>query len=154
VELDPSDIHRIDDTYKQQSATASDLRWLQEDLGHFFTRTNKEVFKKILDEMQAAKIDLGLDDVLRMLKRNHSAKSITSTRSWADQLNAWAKKLEGEMQQGGGGGDGQGPSPEDEDFEFNLRVMRIIQQQQDLRSRTRALEEFRRSTVPKPSPAR
>jgi hypothetical protein len=155
VELDPSDIHRIDDTYKQQSATASDLRWLQEDLGHFFTRTNKEVFKKILDEMQAAKIDLGLDDVLRMLKRNHSAKSIASTRSWADQLNAWAKKLEGEMQQGGGGGgDGQGPSPEDEDFEFNLRVMRIIQQQQDLRSRTRALEEFRRSIVPKPSPAR
>lgn len=156
AELDPSDVHRIDDTYKQQSTTASDLRWLQEDLGHYFTRTNKEAFKKILDEMQTAKIDLGLDDILRMLKQNHSAKSITSARTWSDQLNEWAKKLEGEMQQGAGGGGGGegGPSQEDEDFEFNLRVMRLIQQQQDIRSRTRALEEFRRSIAHEPSPSR
>ena len=151
AELDPSDIHRLEESHKQQTATASDLRWLQEDLGHYFTRTNKEIFKQILDEMQASKIDLGLDEVTRMLTLNHSAKSITSTRSWADQLNAWAKKLEGDMQSGGGGGGGQSPNPEDEDFEFNLRVMRLIQQQQDLRSRTRALEEFHRAIKPQTS---
>jgi hypothetical protein len=33
-----------------------------------------------------------------------------------------------------------------------LRVMKLIQQQQDLRAQTRALEQFRRSTQPAPAP--
>ena len=41
---------------------------------------------------------------------------------------------------------GQGAADaEDEDFEFMLRVMKMIQQEQDLRSRTRALEQMRRN---------
>ncbi|MFM2243379.1 MAG: hypothetical protein RLZ97_2235, partial [Verrucomicrobiota bacterium] len=54
--------------------------------------------------------------------------------------------------QGGGGGGGGGGSQEDEDFEFMLRVMRLVQQQQDLRARTRALETLRRSIEQSESP--
>jgi transposase len=34
---------------------------------------------------------------------------------------------------------------DDEDFEFMLKVMRMIQEEQDIRYRTRALEQLRRA---------
>ena len=58
-----------------------------------------------------------------------------------------AKQLEGDKNSdGSGGGDGGGSPPqEDKDFEFMLKVMRMIQKEQDIRSRTRALEDLKRS---------
>ena len=75
-------------------------------------------------------------------------------KKWADKLTEWAKKLEGEKedQDGGGGGDGGAPDSEDEDFEFMLRVMKMIQQEQDLRARTRVLEQLRRDLRAQPQP--
>ncbi|HEX7260311.1 MAG TPA: hypothetical protein VF258_00690, partial [Luteolibacter sp.] len=82
---------------------------------------------------------------------NHSYVATEHSKRWADKLTEWAKKLEGEKEKGsGGGGGGGGQSPEDEDFEFMLRVMKLVQQEQDLRSQTRALEQLRRSAGPQP----
>jgi hypothetical protein len=121
------------------------VRWIQEDLGHFFARTKNETFKSILDEMHKSEIDIGLDGIRMKLAANHSYEAAENAKKWADQLAAWAKLLEGEKDGGGGGGGGGGaPNAEDEDFEFMLRVMKMIQQEQDLRSRTRVLEQFRR----------
>ena len=54
--------------------------------------------------------------------------------------------LEGEQNNGGGqGGAGSAGANEDEDFEFMLRVMKMIQKEQDISARTRALETLRRS---------
>ena len=39
---------------------------------------------------------------------------------------------------------------EDEDFEFMLRVMKMIQDEQDLRAQTRSLEQKRRTQNPQP----
>jgi hypothetical protein len=138
----------LNDNTRQQTDTASDVRWIQEDLGHYFVRTKTESFKTILDAMRDSGIDLGLEEVRTLLASNHSYQAAEAARKWADQLTEWAKKLEGDKDQdnGAGGGDGGGgPSPEDEDFEFMLRVMKMIQQEQDLRSRTRVLEQFRRT---------
>ena len=79
-------------------------------------------------------------------RNNRSFEAAEASKKWADKLNEWATKLEGEKDEGGGdgeGGDGA-PDSEDEDFEFMLRVMKMIQQEQDLRARTRALEQLRR----------
>jgi hypothetical protein len=54
------------------------------------------------------------------------------------------------MDGGGGGADGA-PDAEDEDFEFMLRVMKMIQSEQDLRAQTRVLEQLRRSTGSPPA---
>ncbi len=152
-DVDPKDARRLKEANRQQGDTASDVRWLQEDLGHYFARTEKEVFKQIFDDMRESKIDLGLDDVRNRLRDNHSYLATEGAKQWSAKLTEWAKKLEGEMKkdQAGGGGDGGASSPEDEDFEFMLRVMKMIQHQQDLRARTRALEQFRRSSQPAPN---
>lgn len=147
--IDPSDQRGLDQTSGQQANTASDVRWLQEDLGHYFARTNTEAFKQILDEMRDSNIDTGLEQVRNLLAKNHTFTATEDAKKWADKLTVWAKKLEGEKEENGGAGGGEGggggQSPEDEDFEFMLRVMKLIQQEQDIRAQTRALEQLRRS---------
>ena len=146
--LDPTDTRRLNENSRQQTDTAADVRWIEEDLGHYFARTQTESFKEILDAMRDARIDIGLDEVHSKLTDNHSYQAAEEAKKWADKLSEWAKKLEGDKDDdGGGGGGGGGASPEDEDFEFMLRVMKLIQKEQDLRSRTRALEQFRRDTA-------
>ena len=153
-EVDPKDARCLKEAGRQQTDTAGDVRWIQEDLGHYFARTEKDVFKQIFDEMRESKIDIGLEDVRNRLRDNHAFLATEGAKQWGGKLSDWAKKLEGEMKkdQQGGGGDGGGANPEDDDFEFMLRVMKMIQTEQDLRARTRALEQFRRSFQPAPKP--
>ncbi|WP_193214149.1 hypothetical protein [Luteolibacter marinus] len=151
-ELDPSDLGKVQDTVRQQSNTTSDVRWIQEDLSHFFARTNKEAYRKILDAMMESRIDLGLEDLRRILDLNQGYLAKEDAEKWAAKLNEWAKMLEGEQQQDNGGGQGEGAPPSaDEDFEFMLRVMKLIQQEQDIRARTRSLETLRRSYEGEPA---
>lgn len=152
-EVDPKDARSLANANKQQGDTASDVRWIQEDLGHYYARTEKAPFKEVFDAMRESKIDMGLEEVRGQLQDNHSYLATEGTKMWSAKLTEWAKKLEDEMNkdQQGGGGDGGG-SPEDEDFEFMLRVMKMVQQQQDLRAQTRALEQLRRSVQPEPKP--
>ncbi len=141
----PSDQRRLTDTSNQQASTASDVHWIEDDLASYFSRTKKADFKTLLDEMKASEIDSGLEKIRGMLALNHSYLATESAREWAARLNAWAKKLEGEKDDGSGGGGGGGsPNSEDEDFEFMLRVMKMTQQENDIRAQTRALEQLRR----------
>lgn len=145
-ELDPTDSGKLLDIVRQQSNTTSDVRWIQEDLGHFHARTNKEAYRKVLDAMMEARIDMQLEDVRRVLESNQGALAWEGASKAAAKLTEWAKLLEGEKEQGGGGGEGGGAGEDpDEDFEFMLRVMKMIQQEQDIRARTRSLETLRRS---------
>lgn len=152
--LDPTDLRRLNDNNRQQSDTAADVRWIEEDLAHYYSRTKEESFKAIMDEMRESRIGIGLETVRQRLSSNHSFEAAEEAKKWADKLNEWAKKLEGEKDKNGGGGGGDGaPDAEDEDFEFMLRVMKMIQQEQDLRARTRALEQLRRGGEASAPPA-
>ncbi|MFN5834094.1 MAG: hypothetical protein ACK459_10200 [Akkermansiaceae bacterium] len=57
-EIDPADKRKLVDSIKQQSLTASDIRWIQEDLGHYFARTNEALFKQVVDLMRDSKISV------------------------------------------------------------------------------------------------
>jgi hypothetical protein len=144
-QLDPAELGRLDDIARRQSETSSDVSWIQEDLGHFFTRTDKEVFGEIMRLMAESGISIGLQDVRLMIGRNHGFDAASEADTWAAKLREWASMLEDSGEAGGGGGGGGGGSDPDEDFEFMLRVMRLVQQEQDIRARTRALETLRRS---------
>jgi hypothetical protein len=148
-ELAPSDQMKLTDTSRQQALTGADVRWIQEDLGHYHARTGDAAFKGIMDQMRDSKIDMGLEDVRSKLQLHHSFMATEGAKHWAAKLEEWAATLGDEMNKdgGGGGGEGGGASPEDEDFEFMLRVMKMIQQQQDLRARTRVLEQLKRDAV-------
>jgi hypothetical protein len=150
ADVDPAIHSLLKDVDLRQSLNLNDIRWIEEDLGHYFTRTNKQVYNEILEEMRGKNHPVGilgsLEEMRVFLNTNRSFQFRNGANYWAGQLNAWAKKLEGDKDQGGGGGgEGGQPKPEDEDFEFMLRVMKMIQKQQDIRASTRALEELKRS---------
>ncbi|MEJ6780730.1 MAG: hypothetical protein QNK86_14780 [Akkermansiaceae bacterium] len=149
-ELDPVEQRAIKASYDQQRQTAADVRWIQEDLAHYFARTQKDEHKKLVDDMRASHIDEALEELASRVSSNVSFTSITESKQWAAQLKKWAKQLEGQKKKdgGGGGGGGGGGSPEDQDFEFMLKVMRMIQKEQDIRARTRSLEDLRRTITP------
>ena len=147
--LNPSDQMKMTDTARQQAVTAADVRWIQEDLGHYHARTGDAAFKEIMEQMRDSKIDIGLEEVRKKLQIHRSYTATEAAKLWAAKLDEWAAILGDEVNKedgggGGGGGEGGGASPEDEDFEFMLRVMKMIQQQQDLRARTRVLEQLKR----------
>lgn len=154
--VDPRILSQLTKLDQRLSSNASDIRWIQEDLGHFFTRTNQPIYQKILDAMRdssaGANIDGSLEGMRDLLKNNQTFRSIQTASYWSDQLKSWAKMLDDSKDSGGGGGGGEGGggNPEDEDFEFMLRVMKMIQKEQDLRNATRALEELKRSALLSP----
>jgi len=152
-QVDPSDLTLLKRNTSQQTMTSGDIRWIQEDLANYHARTEMESCKKILDAMRESDITLHLEEIINALSTNLSYQAARQSKHWADELNKWAGMLDAENQGGNGngqGGDG-GSAAENEDFEFMLRVMKMIQKQQDLRSRTRALEQFRRDHQPSPA---
>ena len=154
AEVDPKDARRLKEANSQQGDTASDVRWIQEDLGHYFARTEKDAFKQMFDAMRESKIDMGLDDVRGRLRDNHSYLATEGAKHMVGQTHRVGQKTRRRNEKGPAGRRRRWrrqPNPEDEDFEFMLRVMKMIQQQQDLRARTRALEQFRRSAQPAPA---
>ena len=144
-ELDPSVLTALEELARLQSTTTSDIRWIQEDLGHFFTRSENPAFGQVLAAMNDSNIGIALEDIRRRINANQGFTACEQSDHWAKKLREWAKLLEDAAGDQGGGGGGGGGSQEDEDFEFMLRVMRLVQQEQDLRARTRALETLRRS---------
>ncbi len=145
-EVDPSSGRELVKVGGQQLNTGADVRWIQEDLGHYFARTEQAIFQEVMNEMKESQINSGLEEIREMLGKNHSFLATEKASEWAELLETWAGKLGDAIDAGSpsGGGEGGGSDPEDEDFEFMLRVMKMIQQEQDLRSRTRVLEQLLR----------
>ena len=147
-ELDPVDQRVLGELSMQQRRTASDVHWIHEDLGHFYARTEKEEHKQIMIEMRESNIDSHLEAIREKIVANRTFMALASAKKWAAQLKAWADILDPPQDPaggGGGGGEGQAPSLDDNDFEFMLKVMKMIQTEQDIRARTRALEQLRRT---------
>ena len=146
-DLDPVEQRSINDILKKQTQTSADIRWIKEDLTHYYARTQQEKHKELADAMNSSIIDESLRALSANVEKNISFKSIQESKKWAKQLAEWAKQLEGNKNEAsGGGGDGAGgASQEDQDFEFMLKVMRMIQKEQEIRGRTRALEDLYRN---------
>ena len=147
-ELDPADQRIVGELSMQQRRTASDVRWIQEDLGHFYARTQKEEHKELMEAMQTSQIDSGLEETREKIAVNRTFEAIGRAKKWAAKLTEWADILDPPKDPSAGGGEGEGGDNQgldDNDFEFMLKIMKMIQTEQDIRARTRALEQLRRT---------
>lgn len=144
--MDPVHVRLIGSLDRQQKQTTGDIRWIQEDLGRFYARTKKPEHQEVHEAMNKSLIDLELENLRRMIGDNKTALSIGKAKFWGETLTKWAEILEGPKDEGdGAGGDGGGGNQEEQDFEFMLKMMRMVQAEQDIRSRTRSLEQLLRS---------
>ncbi|YCM44448.1 hypothetical protein V2O64_00250 [Verrucomicrobiaceae bacterium 227] len=144
--IDPVHERLLEGLTKQQRKTTGDVRWIQEDLGRFYARTKKPEHQEVHEAMTKSLIDVKLEELSRLIADNQSFISIRFSKKWSSTLKQWAEILEGPKSDENGGGDGGGGgSQEEKDFEFMLKVMRMVQAEQDIRARTRSLEQMLRS---------
>lgn len=143
--IDPIHQRLLSQLDGNQKKNSIDVRWIQEDLGRFFARTQKAIHGEIYNEMAGSLVDEKLEQLRELIGKNQAFTSTRLSKKWSNLLNEWAKKLEGAGEGGGGGGGGGGGSGEDEDFEFMLKVLKMVQAEQDIRGRTRSLEQMLRS---------
>jgi len=144
--LDPVDQRIMLGLYVLQEQTTSDIRWIQEDLGHFFSRTQQAEHKELLDKMRDSNIDTVMEKLLRDIEQNHNITAWTNAKTTAKTLRKWASALQdaSSKKDDAGGGGGGGGGSEEEDFEFMLKVLELIQKEQNIRGTNRSLEQKRR----------
>lgn len=145
-DIDPVNQRLLGELSGQQRSVTNDVRWIEEDLERFYARTQKPIHKELYEEMGKSLIDEKLERLREKIQMNHTFTSRKLAKNWSDRLMAWAEKLEGPKQDSNsGGGDGGSSGGEEKDFEFMLKVMRMVQAEQDIRGRTRSLEQMLRS---------
>jgi hypothetical protein len=145
-DIDPANQRLLSELSGQQRSVTNDVRWIQEDLERFYARTQKPIHKEVYEDMAKSLIDEKLEKLREKIQMNHTFTSRKLSKNWSDRLMSWAEKLGGPKPDGnGGGGDGGSGGGEEKDFEFMLKVMRMVQAEQDIRGRTRSLEQMLRS---------
>lgn len=148
-DLDPEDQRTMVGLYALQEQISYDVRWIQEDLGHFFSRTQQQKHKDLFDKMQTSGIDSAMAALLRNIEQNHNNISINQAKRNASTLLEWARELQNAAPQNDAGGGGGGNSDtEEDDVEFMIRVMELIQKEQNIRAKNRSLEQKRRLLAP------
>lgn len=136
----------IRDIRTLQDSTVKVVGWILDELNQYRKREDVDpAYDELYQKMANAEIVAKLEQVSLGIGEAHIGISIGRASECARILAQWAELFEGVApQSGGAGGEGDDDSLSDEDFEFVLKIMRMIQQQQDIRMRTRAVEEARR----------
>lgn len=136
-----------------QKIIGRNIRWIADDLSGFFTRSKIEVHGKVATEMQNLLIEQSLENLINEIDNNHGGITVEESARLEKIFLQWATMIEGTKNKKGDSEDKSGGSSEedeesmsDSDFDFMLKVMRMIQTQQDIRTRTRVLDEERVQT--------
>lgn len=146
-ELDPSTRREMETIATLQNASTQDIGWILEDLNYYKSRTEERIYSDLYNQMNAFSLREKLDLVHGNILNSITAQSIDESRLYASTLRHWAKLIDDYKKSRGGGGGGGGGDQEsisDADFEFMLKIIRMIQQEQDIRMRTRAAEKEHR----------
>ncbi|WP_290503356.1 hypothetical protein [Akkermansia sp.] len=155
-ELDPSTKREMETIATLQNASTQDIGWILEDLSYYKSRTGERIYSDLYNQMNAFSLREKLDLVHGNILNAITARSIDESRLYASTLRHWAKLIDDYKKSRGGGGGGSGggdqASISDAEFEFMLKIIRMIQQEQDIRMRTRAAEQEHRKTLTPPVP--
>ena len=92
--------------------------------------------------------DSFVDQLLRRLEASHWYLAMAHADEFSKIIASWAKSLAQKKADDGGGGGGGGGSENslnDDDFDFLMRVLRMVKSQQDIREKTRGLEQQKRA---------
>jgi len=143
-ELDPALQQVNRDNTKMQIDDSQALRWIEDDLRNYSAYAEKPSFADLAEEIKSSPVYREMREIQDLLENNQRYLAIVSSKKWADQIEQWAQSLGGQLAQGaGGGGSGGsgGGNTQEEDAEFMFRIMEIVREQQNLRGKTRALEQ-------------
>ncbi len=135
----------------KQDETQAQVQLIKDDIGLFLRRLPVSHWQTVHDEMEKLDATGELAKIADLIAEPRIVNSIEQTERWEKQLLAWADKLKQDQDEASDSDQQQDQdSPEEPEqwmLEFMLAVGRTLQQEQDIREQTRALEA-RRSDLP------
>jgi hypothetical protein len=140
AQLPPELSHKLDLMNASHAAVSREAARLQDEISRLFDRTSLARYGDVAHEMDTFKTQDGLDALGKLVQKNIAAQSIDISRYWSDQFERWAGRL-GETdntRESGGSGAGK---PGAAQLQALLALMRLRQQQDQLRERTSALDQ-------------
>ena len=145
---DDSDIHA--DLVKQlsdsQTGMFEKLTAIEADLKAFQNREPNESRQEILEEMKSLNMRVKLEEMPLRLQRKRNGDSLHRTEFWADTFDRWAEELVPPEESNGDGGGGSGGSGDGSGAPslppaIVLEVLRLIDEEMQLRDETRSLDQ-------------
>jgi hypothetical protein len=131
---------KVEGQESEQRITQKRVGGIATDMEYLIRRSKQPAVEKVRDEIEKANAIEQLGSVADLIRENMIAQAMQETARWEKQLTAWAEMLGSKKDGGGGGGGGGGQTPP-ELIELMVKLMRIRQQEQELREQTRALDE-------------
>lgn len=150
-ELKNTQIKNLQEISSLQKNNLKLLAWVIEELNHYRKRAPESVYETLYEDMVKSNIISTLEQTSDKIDTAHIGSSIELASEARELLRKWFFSLVGENNEEGKG-EGEGATLSDDDIEFLLKVMYIIQQQRDIRAKTRSIENqktFSPSTVTK-----
>ncbi len=132
-----NEISALKTKQEQVKKSAKDI---QDDMLGFFSRTQIKKYQEVADEMDKEQIQKKLAELADTIGKNQTAQGMKNTKEMADRFNKWAKGLEQKdnKKTSSSAADGE---MQPVDPEIVIGLLRLIQQEQELRDQTRSLEE-------------
>ncbi|MEW6306247.1 MAG: hypothetical protein AB1705_22500 [Verrucomicrobiota bacterium] len=131
------------DLAENQEQARTDSQDVQTEMSRFFERTKRPNYGEVSKEMQESNTGEKLDQLRGMIASNISMQAMDQLSDWSQRFNAWADRLEPKPEDSGGGGAGQGGKPPMDMSKQLMALLRLRQQEVNLRDRTRLLEKQR-----------
>lgn len=131
----------------QQNQARQESRQLHQEISRFFDRTSETNYGTVTREMQDKQVVQALADLAGLIQDNVAALAMKQTHLWQEQFGAWADLLD-QADLGGGGGSagGGGGSLSEAALRRLLALLRLRQQEQNIREFTGILQERKKSS--------
>ena len=138
----PDDARQALDSMGAQHADVErELGRLQDEISRLFDRTSLNRYGDVAHDMDTQKTGDALAGLANLVSNNVGAETIGSARHWGDQFEQWAKRLsDSDSSKSGQSGKGRG-QPDPAQMQALMALMRLRQQQGQLREQTAALDE-------------
>lgn len=138
ADVDSSQAETVSQLSESQDGMFARLSAIEADLKAYQNREPNDARQRILDEMKALNMRVKLEEMPLRLQRRLNGDSLHRTEFWADVFDRWAEELVPPESSGGGGGGGSKPSLPPS---IVLEVMRLIDEEMQLRDETRSLDQ-------------
>ena len=128
----------------KQEQVKKSIRDIQCDMLGFFSRTQIKKYQEVADEMDKEQTQKKLAELVDAIGKNQTAQGMKNAKEMSDKFNKWAKSLEQKDNKKSPAGSSEGELIP-VDTEIVIGLLRLIQQEQEVREQTRILEENRKN---------
>jgi len=132
--------HTLETMTASHAVVTREAGRIQEEISRLFDRTALSRYGDVARQMDGMKAEDSLAALGKLVEANVGVESIDTARYWSDQFERWAKRLEAhdDSKSSSGGKQGQ---PDPAQLQALLALMRLRQQQDQLREQTSVLDE-------------